>query len=115
MKQWAITILIVIGGYSVFQWFTRQRQTAPGQRAAASFNLNLGPLGLAAGINSNVDPTAAGVPTFDQSAYANGRGDQVAAAYHTNPMATLPGSPTYSPAFGPAANQVTGNELPVGL
>ena len=115
MKPWAITILVVVGGYVVLQWLMGQRAMGAGQRASAAFNLNLGPLGVAAGINSNVDPTASGVPGFDTAPIANGHGDQVAAAYHSNPYSTVPGAFQYSPAFGPNENQATMGEVNVGL
>jgi hypothetical protein len=115
MKPWAITILAVVGGYAVIQWLMHQRGTAQGQRATAAFNLNLGPLGVAAGINSNVDPTASGVPGFNTAPIANGHGDQVAAAYHSNPSSTINGGFQYSPAFGPNENQASVNEVSAGL
>jgi hypothetical protein len=115
MKPWAITALIVIGGYVVLQWVLGQRGGASGQRASAAFNINLGPLGVAAGINSNVDPTASGVPAFNTMPVANGHGDLVAAAYHSNPDCTLPGQFQYSPAFGPNENQMSASEISVGL
>jgi hypothetical protein len=115
MKGWIVTALLVIGGYAVYQWLTQQRGVGAGARAAGTFNLNLGPLGVAAGINSNVDPTASGVPTFNTLAVANGHGDQVAAAYHDNSDATIPGSFQYTPAFGPNENQVGSGESPMGV
>ena len=113
MKAWAITILAVVGGYAVFQWVTHQRGQSGGKRASAAFNLNLGPLGVAAGINSNVDPTASGVPSFNQAPIANGHGDQVAAAYHQNPDSTINGAFQYTSAFGPNENQMSANEVGV--
>jgi hypothetical protein len=110
MKGWVITVLAVIGGYAVYQWVTQQRGMGAGNRAAASAGVSLGPLGVFAGIQSNVDPTTAGVPTFDQTPIANGHGDQVWAAYHQNPDSTMSGSPQYSPAFGPNENQPTAGE-----
>jgi hypothetical protein len=115
MKGWAITILAVIGGYAVYQWITQQRGMGAGNRAAASAGVSLGPLGVFAGIQSNVDPTTAGVPTFDTTPIANGHGDQVAAAYHTNPDATMSGQLQYSPAFGPSENQIQPGEYFVGV
>ena len=115
MKGWVITVLAVIGGYAVYQWITGQRASGAGARAAGTFNLNLGPLGVAAGINSNVDPTASGVPTFNQLPVANGHGDQVYASMHDNPGATIPGTFQYTAAFGPNENQVGQGESPIGV
>jgi hypothetical protein len=111
MKPWMITVLAVVGGYVILQWVLGQRGMGQGARASAQAGVNLGPLGVAIGIQSNVDPTTAGVPTFNESAIANGHGDQVAAAYHNNAFATLPGQPTYTPAFGPTENQAQPGEL----
>ena len=115
MKPWVITVLAVIGGYAVFQWFTQQRSASAGTRATAGAGVQLGPLGVAIGIQSNVDPITAGVPMFNQSAIANGHGDQVIAAYHSNPDATIPGGAIYVPAFGPNENQVGASEYPIGV
>lgn len=106
MKEWAITLLAVVGGYVVIRWFMHQQSLQPGQRATAGISANLGPLSAMVGIQSNVTPgLTAGVPVFNQDAIANGHGDQVAAAYHDNSMATLPGAVVYTPAFGPDENQ----------
>lgn len=115
MKAWAITILAVVGGYAIFQWFEHQRGLGAGNRAAAQAGVSLGPLGVAVGIQSNIDPTTAGVPTFNQSPIANGHGDQVAAAYHSNADSTLSGGFIYTPAFGPQANQAQPGEVQVGV
>jgi len=47
-------------------------------------------------------------------AIANGHGDQVWAAQHSNPDTTIPGQFQYTPAFGPNENQPTGSEVQVG-
>jgi hypothetical protein len=109
MKGWVIGILAVIGGYAVYQWVVGQRATPAGNRTAAAAGVTLGPLGVAVGIQSNIDPTTAGVPTFNQLPIANGHGDQVWAAYHNNPYSSIPGQAQYSPAFGPNENQVNPN------
>lgn len=108
-----ITVLAVIGGYAIYQWVTQQQGMAQGARATAGAGVNLGPLGISLGIQSNVAPISSGVPTFNTLPVANGHGDQVYAAYHSNPDATLPGSSQYTPAFGPNENQTGGS--PVGL
>src|SRR5271167_2637527 len=115
MKPWMITVLAVIGGYAIYSWFMHQRSQPAGVRAAAGAGVSLGPLGVQFGIQSNIDPTTAGVPTFNESAIANGHGDQVIAAMHTNPDATLPGTFMYEPAFGPNTNQMGAGEVGVGL
>jgi len=113
MKGIVITVLAVIGGYAIYQWLTQQRGMGAGQRASAQGSVNLGPVGVAIGINSNVDPTMAGVPSFNELPIANGHGDQVWAAYHANPDSTINGSPNYAPAFGPTENQPGPNEYTV--
>jgi len=116
MKGWMITLLAIVGGYAVLQWFTQQRGTPAGARATAGAGVQLGPFGIALGVQSNVDPITAGVPVFNQSPIANGHGDQVSAAYHSNPDSTSNGSFQYSPAFGPNENQLDpANEYAVGL
>jgi hypothetical protein len=115
MKEWAITLLAVVGGYVVIRWFMHQQGLQPGQRASAGFtgaSLNIGPLSTMIGIQSNVSPSlTSGVPVFNDAAIANGHGDQVAAAYHSNTLSTIPGTTVYSPAFGPNENQPTMGEI----
>jgi hypothetical protein len=115
MKSWMITILAVVGGYAVYSWLTNQRRMPAGNRLSAQAGVSLGKLGVAIGIQSNVDPTTSGVPTFNTSAIANGHGDQVIAAQHSNPYSTLPGAFLYEPAFGPNTNQMSSGELTPGL
>jgi hypothetical protein len=115
MKAWIITALTLIGGYAVFQWLTHQQGLPKGQRASAGASVNLGSLGVSLGIQSNIDPISSGVPEYNTTPIANGHGDQVTAAYHTGPGATLPGSANYTPAFGPNENQMQPGETTVGL
>jgi hypothetical protein len=114
MKGWMITILAVVGGYAVFQWFTTRSGMLSGGRLGVS--TQVGPLSAAVGVGDYyVSPLASGVPVFNSDAIANGHGDQVAAAYHTNPFATTSGGVLYEPAFGPNTNQVNGSEMSLGL
>ena len=114
MREWVITGLTIVGGYVVISWFLHKRnhhtgfsgersgqQTASGSQLAQQTGVG----------NYFVSPIASGVPTFNSDAIANGHGDQVAAAYHSNPMATLPGDAVYEPAFGPTANRGGGMEI----
>jgi hypothetical protein len=113
MKGWVITALALIGGYAVFQWFTTRRGALG---SGMGVTTQIGPLSASAGVGDYVvSPLASGVPVFNDSAIANGHGDQVSAAWHTNPFATMSGSPVYEPAFGPQTNQPSGAELPVGI
>lgn len=108
MKGWVILALAAIGGYAVFQWFEQKR----GRYVAVSGELSgtAGPFttstGGVTGIGDYyVSPIASGVPVFPDYAIANGHGDQVAAAYHSNSFSTINGGPVYTPAFGPTENQ----------
>lgn len=108
MKGIVVTVLAVIGGYAVWQWFQHKQGTLS---HGFSATLNAGPLSASAGVGDYVvSPLASGVPSFNDAPIANGHGDQVAAAYHSNPMATIPGAPVYTPAFGPTTNQLQDNE-----
>ena len=99
MKQWVIIVSAVVAGFAVWKYFG-QRLSNP---AAQNAHNNPG------AIVSSISPQGlyAGVPTFDDTAVANGHGDQVAAAYHSNTMATVTpdGGGVYSPAFGPSENR----------
>lgn len=110
MKGWVILILAVVGGYVVLQWFTGQRNSPAGGSAVnppggGGTGAQL-PLAATTGVGDFfVSPLASGVPTFNDLQIANGHGDQVAAAYHSNSLSTLNGSAVYEPAFGPVTNQ----------
>lgn len=116
MKQWAVIALALVGGYAVFQWFTNRQSLLGGGQGGKSVPTNMGPLSAQAGVGDYVvSPLSSGVPVFTGLAIANGHGDQVSAAYHVNPLSTLSGSPQYSPAFGPQANQAQPGEVSIGL
>ncbi len=110
MKTLLIGALAVVGGYSIWQWYEHRRHTLSRGFTAT---LQVGPLSASAGIGDYaVSPLASGVPTFNSDAIANGHGDQVAAAYHMNPQASMSGAVQYQPAFGPTVNQVSDTETP---
>lgn len=107
MKSWAVTILAVIGGYIVLKFVAGQRAHYTGASGElGGTQTTVGNIASqASGVVGFVAPIPSGVPTFNNAQIANGHGDQVAAAYHTNTFATIPGGPTYEPAFGPNTNQ----------
>jgi hypothetical protein len=125
MKGWIVTLLAVLGGYVVIKHFLGRAQTATGLSGELSgttvSNVNpvLGPTQTSGDVVAQqtgvgdffVSPIASGVPVFNPAAIANGHGDQVAAAYHSNTLATLPGSMQYEPAFGPVTNQNPTNAI----
>lgn len=110
MKGFVIAVLVAVGGYSVFEWITGQGQHNRRQRTPANATLSAGSVAAAFGMTSP-ETTVSGVPVFNESAVANGHGDQVAAALHSNRFATIPGTGHYQPAFGPTENQ-NGGVLP---
>lgn len=100
MKQLIITVLAAVGAYAVFEWYVKNPNSPGGK------NVNLVERkGVAASNAFSSDQLTSGIPEFNSAPVANGHGDQVAAAYHTNSAATLPGGPTYEPAFGPKTNR----------
>lgn len=104
MKQWAIMVTAVIAGVVIYKWWGQQRTNPAAQNAHND----------PGAIVSSIAPTGlySGVPTFDDTAVANGHGDQVAAAYHDNELATVvpSGHGHYTPAFGPGENRNDGLE-----
>ena len=98
MKQWILIAVVVVGGYAVYEWYQKNKNT-PGSLAA---NLGGNPGGVSSPYND-----IAGVPVFDSTGIPN-RPDQVAAALHSNDASTLNGSFDYTPAFGPTTNQTGG-------
>ena len=114
MKGWIVTALVLIGGYVVIKHFLFRRSQHTGlsgelsgtQTAAGTTAAQVTGVG-----DFFVSPIASGVPIFNNAAIANGHGDQVAAAYHNNVFATLPGSVVYEPAFGPVTNQNGSNTI----
>lgn len=109
MKGWIVTALLVIGAYATFKWVTANQTSnaanGASQSPSAGAGVQLGPLSAAIGIGGSGN-LVAGVPTFNEKAIANGHGDQIIAAHHTNGNATIPGGQSvYTPAFGPEENQ----------
>lgn len=104
MKEIVITMLAAVGVFAVYSWWSKQHYSGQGQ---ADTNANAGnPVAAAAtGVMGRGSPLVSGIPSFNTSAYANGHGDQVAAAYHVNRHSTINGSPNYAPAFGPTENR----------
>jgi hypothetical protein len=94
----------VIAGIIVYKWWGQVRTNPAAQNAAND----------PGAIVSSIAPSGlySGVPTFDDTAVANGHGDQVVAAYHDNELATVvpTGSGIYQPAFGPQENRMGGYE-----
>lgn len=114
MKGWVILGLAALGGYVALKWFFGQRMSSQSGNAnnPVQGGTGNGALAAATGVGDfYVSPLASGIPAFDQSAIANGHGDQVAAAAHANAFSTLNGSPTYEPAFGPMTNQNEGTTI----
>jgi hypothetical protein len=104
MKEFFLVVMAGIGAYAVYQWYQKTntsnagqvaRNQNPGQTAAAITAAAVGVSG----------PLVSGVPAFRGPAIANGHGDQIAAAYHNNALATIPGGVNYQPAFGPNENR----------
>lgn len=108
MKEWAVAFLAVIGGYVALNWFAHHRGRSLGWSGqiggpATATDSNLARVqGIG---NYAISPIASGVPTYSDLQISNGHGDQVAAAYHTNVMASMSGGPIYQPAFGPNENR----------
>jgi hypothetical protein len=101
MKQWLILGLAAIGAYAVYQWYQKSQATAQGHQVT--------PAGVLANTANATDiatgSLVSGVPGFDTTPVANGHGDQIMAAYHTNAHSTIDGGPDYQPAFGPDENR----------
>jgi hypothetical protein len=114
MKGWLVTALALFGGYIIVKHFLFRRAGAGGLSGELSGTQTLSGTQAAqqTGVGDFfVSPIASGVPVFNNAAIANGHGDQVAAALHTNTLATLPGSAVYEPAFGPVTNQDPTNSI----
>ena len=114
MKGWVVTLLAIFGGYVVIKHFLFRTNTATGLSGELSGTQTLSGTQVAQNTGVGdffVSPIASGVPIFNAAQIANGHGDQVAAAYHTNTMSTLPGNAVYEPAFGPQTNQNANNEM----
>lgn len=113
MKNWVITALVVIGAYATFKYVTANQAGAAANGARQGFGagVQLGPFSAAVDLGGSGN-LVAGVPSYNETVIANGHGDQVVAARHTNAMATVPGGQAvYSPAFGPNENQSDSTEV----
>ena len=109
-----ITILAVVGGFVAIKWIANRagQHTGLGTELTGTNPVAGTPVGQATGVGDlTLAPIVSGVPMFNNSAIANGHGDQVSAAYHANTLSTLPGQVMYEPAFGPATNQNPNNTV----
>lgn len=100
MKQFVLVVLATVGAYAVAKWYTKNPKSYGGSNVELAERK-----GVVSSNFSASDQLVSGVPQFDDTPIANGHGDQVVAAYHTNNSATLPGGPNYEPAFGPKTNR----------
>ncbi len=100
IKGFLLVGLAAVGAYAVFDWWRRNPSSGgPANPVATEV------AGVAHSNLTDSGQLTPGIPGFNDTAIANGHGDQVVAAYHTNPYATLPGGGVYTPAFGPLANR----------
>jgi hypothetical protein len=125
MRGWVVTLLALFGGYVIVKHFLFRTGNATSISGELSGTTTTGVspvlgqtqvpgqvVAQQTGVGDFfVSPIASGVPVFNPAAIANGHGDQVAAAYHTNTLATIPGSAQYEPAFGPMTNQNPTNDI----
>lgn len=104
MKELMVTALALVGAYAAIQWFRKSRRS-PAAQNAQNFRGNSG---FIAGVTGQgdlyTDPLTSGIPAFNPTPVIN-RPDQIAAALHTNSLATIPGGGSYIPAFGPDENR----------
>ena len=99
VKGFFVVALAAVGAYATFEWWRKNpRSYGPSNPVASEV------AGVAHTNFTASGQLSSGVPGFDEAPIANGHGDQVVAAYHTNRYATLPGGPEYTPAFGPTTN-----------
>ncbi len=100
IKGFFVVGLAAIGAWAIFDWWKRNPSSGgPSNPVATEV------AGIAHSNFTDSGQLTSGVPAFNSAPIANGHGDQVIAAYHTNRFATAPGGPVYSPAFGPNANR----------
>jgi hypothetical protein len=97
VKGFFVAGLAAIGIYAIFEWYVRGK--------AATNPVATEVAGIAQSNVTASNQMTSGIPTFNPTPIANGHGDQVSAAYHSNRFSTVNGSPNYEPAFGPSANQ----------
>jgi hypothetical protein len=100
IKGFFIIGLAAIGAYAVLNWYQRNpRSGGPANPIANEV------AGVANSNFSDSNQMTSGVPIFNNTPIANGHGDQVSAAYHSNQWSTLDGGMNYTPAFGPTTNR----------
>jgi hypothetical protein len=99
VKSFFMIGLAAIGAYAIFQWWQNNPSSAGPTNPVAT---EVG--GVAHSNVTSFGQMTSGIPVFNSMPIANGHGDQVSAAYHSNGTSTLPGGPNYTPAFGPTAN-----------
>ena len=100
LKGFLVVGLAAVGAYAVFDWWKRNpRSGGPSNPVASEVS------GVAHSNTTDSGQMTSGIPGFPTIPIANGHGDQVSAAYHTNQWATIPGGPNYVPAFGPNENR----------
>ena len=100
MKNFFVIVLAGVGIYAILNWY-RNNPRSPGGTNPVAQEVS----GVAPDTNFTAsNEMTSGVPVFNPIAIANGHGDQISAAYHSNRFATLPGSCDYEPAFGPHTN-----------
>ena len=100
MKNFFVIVLAGVGIYAILEWYRKNPRSMGGPNPVASEVS-----GIALDTNNTAsNEMTSGVPVFNAAPIANGHGDQIAAAYHSNRFATLPGGGDYEPAFGPHTN-----------
>lgn len=105
MKQWIILGIVGVVGYGAYKWY--QQNKSPYTPIASNI---YDTAHAAAGNTYGPLPNPSGVPQFNATP-VSGDPQDIAAALHTNPMATTSGSMVYTPAFGPQMNQPTADEV----
>lgn len=100
IKGFFLIGLAAVGAYAVFNWW----QTSPSAAGPAN-PVASEVAGVAHSNFTNSGQMSSGVPGFNEMPIANGHGDQVSAAYHSNQWSTSNGGMNYTPAFGPKANR----------
>jgi len=100
VKGFMLIALAAVGVYAVLEWWQRNPASGGPSNPVASEVA-----GVAHSNITNSGQMTSGVPGFNQAAIANGHGDQVSAAFHSNKWSTSNGTPNYTPAFGPSTNR----------
>jgi hypothetical protein len=103
LKGFAITALAAIGVFALFEWWSKNQRSPGGPNPVAQEQSGVIDTNFSSG-----NQMTSGVPEFNSAAIANGHGDQVSAARHSNRYSMLNGSSNYEPAFGPSTNGGSG-------